>query len=212
MRMKKSLSIILSVFFLCLALISCGSNKNTNNETTENEENATEGLLYTLLDDGTYEVSGIGDAYGADTVIVPSTYNDKKVTKIGNDAFYYYTILHKILLPDTITEIGYGAFAYCKSLYSINLPNSITKIGNGAFFGCHSLERIVIPSSVNVIGEGLFHQPMPEFKIFCESSSQPNSWDPDWNSSFPVYWYSENEPSVDGNYWCYLDGEIAIWE
>lgn len=44
------------------------------------------GLAFTLLDDGTYEVSGIGSCTDTEIVIL-SVYNDKPVTSIGNYAF-----------------------------------------------------------------------------------------------------------------------------
>ena len=43
-------------------------------------------LKYTLLSDGTYEVSGFGGD-GYTDVVIPSEYNGKPITSIGNSAF-----------------------------------------------------------------------------------------------------------------------------
>ena len=50
------------------------------------EQEASKGLAFTLLDDGTYEVSGIGSCTDTE-IIISSVYNDKPVTSIGDSAF-----------------------------------------------------------------------------------------------------------------------------
>ena len=63
------------------------------------------GLAFTLLDDGTYEVSGIGSCTDTEIVIL-SVYNDKPVTSIGNYAFYNCSGLTSVTIPDSVTSIG----------------------------------------------------------------------------------------------------------
>ena len=50
------------------------------------EQEASKGLAFTLLNDGTYEVSGIGSCTDTE-IVIPSVYNDKPVTSIGDSAF-----------------------------------------------------------------------------------------------------------------------------
>ena len=64
---------------------------------------------------------------------------DGNVTKIGSYAFYYYSSLTSITIPDSVTEIGERAFYYCTSLTSVTIPNSVTSIGEMAFYYCKSL-------------------------------------------------------------------------
>ena len=80
----------------------------------------TEGLVYTLNDDGeSYSVTGYT---GTETnVKIPSYYN---------------------YLP--VTAIGDYAFSNCSSLASIEIPNSVTSIGNYALFNCASLTSIEV--------------------------------------------------------------------
>lgn len=114
----------------------------------------TEGLEYTLLDDDTYSVS-IGTATD-NRIVIPSTYNGKKVTTIGKHAFYDCYSLNRITIPNSVTTIGFGAFANCTNLFSITIPDSVTSIGFAAFEGCTNLTNITIPTSVTEIEKYAF--------------------------------------------------------
>ena len=63
----------------------------------------------------------------------------------------------KVILPDGITRIGDGAFRYCSLLKDINLPSSLLSIGNEAF--CDSgIEEMIVPYGVVSIGIAAFSQ------------------------------------------------------
>ncbi|MGN0624339.1 MAG: leucine-rich repeat domain-containing protein, partial [Oscillospiraceae bacterium] len=109
---------------------------------------------YSILDDGTVEISGYT---GSDsTLTIPGTIDGKKVTSIGGYAFEDCTSLTSITIPNSVTSIGSNAFNYCTSLTSITIPNSVTSIGGGAFNTCTSLTSITIPNSVTSIGYSAF--------------------------------------------------------
>ena len=98
------------------------------------------------------------------------------VTSIGTRAFYEeFSILQRIYIPSGVISIGSHAFQECYSLTSIKIPNSVTSIDDCAFAGCTSLS------------------------IYCEVSSQPSSWNTDWNGDRPVYWAGEWEYDDNGN-------------
>ena len=86
-----------------------------------------EGLEYTLSDDGmSYIVTGIGDC--TDTmVVIPSKYNSLPVTSIGDGAFYYCTSLTSVTIPDSVTSIGSEMFDSCTSLTSITFNGTIAQ-------------------------------------------------------------------------------------
>ncbi|MBP5177522.1 MAG: leucine-rich repeat domain-containing protein [Clostridia bacterium] len=123
----------------------------------------------TGLADGEYEneeykyvVSGencyIKQYIGSNTrVIVPAMIEDKKVTKIGESAFYLRTDIESVSLPDSVTEIGSDAFHNCIDLETVNLGSGLTSIGGFAFFVCQKLQSITIPDSVTSIGEQAFY-------------------------------------------------------
>ena len=80
----------------------------------------------------------------------------KGITKIGNYAFYYYTDLTSITIPNSATSIGFSAFFECRSLTNITIPDSVTSIGSSAFYDCRSLTNITIGNGLTSIGRSAF--------------------------------------------------------
>lgn len=138
---------------LMLALTSCGIS-DTGCE-----------LEYTLLDDGTYEVTSVKGDGKCTEITVPAEVGGIKVTAIGANAFSSKTDLTRIVLPAGITHIGNGAFSGCSSLTQLDMPDSLVSVGIDAFSGCHSLIELTaqtpavnyvdgwIVSAHNVTGE-----------------------------------------------------------
>ena len=118
---------------------------------------------YTVLDDGTAEITGLR-VYPSNNLVVPETIKGYTVTSIGEYAFYDYHILKSVQIPDSVTNIGDYAFSRCTSLTSVIIPNSVTSIGDYAFNICESLASVNIPDSVQKIGAGAFS--------FCRSLTE----------------------------------------
>ncbi|UKK52014.1 leucine-rich repeat domain-containing protein [Prevotella sp. E13-17] len=115
-------------------------------------------LGVTFRGDSSYSYS---DEYQGNVAIPEEvTYMNRtrKVTNIGDYAFYKCDGLTSITIPNSVTNIGYGAFMYCSGLTSVTIPNSVTSIGGGVFSGCSGLTSVTIPNSVTSIGEGAFFQ------------------------------------------------------
>ena len=90
-------------------------------------------LIYTEIHGGSqYEVTSAGFERG-DTLNIPSEYNGKPVTVIGDGAF---SGLHfkNVVIPDSVTHIGKEAFSSCGDLESVE--TSAVSIGAEAFWGC----------------------------------------------------------------------------
>ncbi len=98
----------------------------------------------------TYEVS-----YGEATITsasemlngnveIPKMLDDYPVTAIGDDAFYYCSLIESITIPEGVTYIGDDAFRYCEKLESVSIPSSTTTIGSGLFSNCKSLVSISV--------------------------------------------------------------------
>jgi len=84
------------------------------------------------------------DENASGALVIPSSYQGKPVTKIGDDAFYRCRSLTSVTIPDSVTSIGGWVFSGCSSLTSVTIPDSVTSIGYGAFSGCSSLTSIEV--------------------------------------------------------------------
>ena len=164
--MKKKLLIVLLAVLtatcLTFGIAACDLGTDSGTEqggTNTNGEEivATEGLEYTLSDDGKYYiVSGIGTVTATD-IVIPSTYDNLPVEKIGEQAFLDCTSFTGVTIPDSVISIGDYSFYNCTSLTSITIPDSVTSIGGYAFYNCTSLTSITIPDGVTSIGHAAFY-------------------------------------------------------
>ena len=152
-------------------------NANNNNSQVNSQPTSDEYFDFTLLDNDTYEIK-VKDVNNMPAkVVIPSTYNGKAVTSIGESAFndyigfnnnrenirsvedmypYICENIIEITIPDSVTSIGYGAFGMCINLTKITIPDSVTSIGGFAFEMCQSLTSITIGNSVTSIGNFAF--------------------------------------------------------
>lgn len=100
----------------------------------------TENLNYTLLDDGTYSVSGM-KRFPYTEVVIPSTYNGVPVTRIA-DAGFGYSTLTSVVIGNNVTSVGETAFAYCENLKRVIIGKGVKTIGKWAFNGCFNVTNI----------------------------------------------------------------------
>lgn len=116
----------------------------------------------TSADSFSYEVNSdntltITNYVGSDTaVVIPSSINNQKVSKIGSQSFSYYPAITSVIIPDSVTEIGDYAFSGCTGLTSISIPNSVTAIGEQALGGCELLKTVVLPKNLKELPDWLF--------------------------------------------------------
>ena len=234
MKMKKILAIALILLLsitVIFALSSCSEQELQYKNPYEFD--------FFPLDDGTYAVA-VGEAKYLSNIVIPSTYKGKPVTIICDEAFKDCTNLKSITIPDSVTSIGNYAFRNCESLTSVTIPDSVTSIGEHAFSDCISLTNIIIGDSVTSIGTYAFKDCTGLTSVtigdsvtsigsqaFYSCSSLTSvyykgdaaEWSAisigSWNSSLinaTRYYYSEEAPTEEGNYWHYdADGKVAVW-
>lgn len=89
------------------------------------------------------------------TYYIPGTLKSVTVTGekvISDKAFYGFSSLESVDLPDNLTEIGELAFSNCTSLSMATLPDGVTSIGQEAFAYCKAFVEFMLPKSVKSIG------------------------------------------------------------
>lgn len=64
------------------------------------------------------------------------------VKTIGDGAFYGFTNLTDITIPNSVTSIGQYAFQYCSNLKNVILGSGMQSIDSYAFGSCDKLERV----------------------------------------------------------------------
>ena len=156
------------------------------------------------------------DYVGSDTdIMLPESYNGQNY-EIAPRAFSGYTHLTSIEIPNSVTSIGFCAFSNCKSLKNIVIPNSVTNLGNSVFYNCKALTSIVIPDSVTSIGISTFSDCASLTEVYytgtegewSEISIASNN---EYLTGATRYYYSETEPTTEGNFWRYVDGVPTPW-
>lgn len=101
------------------------------------DENATpaEYFTFTSLSDGTYSIKAKDVTNMPEDVVLPSIYNGKLVTQIGEHAFFSMILfkpcetIKSVIIPNTITYIGEGAFWQCPNLLDVTFPDSVKEMG-----------------------------------------------------------------------------------
>ncbi len=101
-------------------------------------------------DGKSYTVIGIGTC-NDHSVLIPTEYEGKPITGIGNSAFKDCSILFTLIIPEGVKEIGDHAFEGCENLGDLLIPDSINKVGQGITYKCSFL-KYNIYDSVKYLG------------------------------------------------------------
>ena len=80
---------------------------------------------------------------------------EEGITAIGKCAFFGFSGLQHLQLPESLIRIEERAFASCHSLESIQLPNNLQCIGAQAFRSC-GLTSLTLPNSLTECGSDAF--------------------------------------------------------
>lgn len=108
------------------------------------EEN---GLQYLEESDGNLTIVGFNANTIPENLVIPSTVQDKTVTKIAEETFYLSQI-KSVEIPATITYIDELAFGHCKQLQSVNMLCKLTSISPNTFYRCNNLTSVSLPDNI----------------------------------------------------------------
>ncbi len=124
---------------------------------------------YSINDDGTVSIDGILKIDTV-TVVIPSTINGRRVTKIGKNAFSSRISITDITISEYITEIERNAFTGCRGLANIYVDSNNTAFEavGGVLYNKGKTELVLcppkntssaftVPSSVIKIGDYAFY-------------------------------------------------------
>lgn len=95
--------------------------------------------------------------YSESKVVIPEYIGGRRVTAIGEEAFYAHTWLEEVVFEAPLETIGKNAFYGCTYLKTLTIPDTVKNIDEGAFAECVSLSELTVPSSVKTIGANAFY-------------------------------------------------------
>ena len=139
------------------------------------------------------------------------------ITELGEGAFEKCTTLTEITLGEGLEVIPFRVFADCSSLERIEIPNGVTKIDEDSFVGCTALRTIVLPSTLVSIENAAFDDCNALKTVFFKGTQEQfdNVTIDKLNQAITdaaVYFYSEEKPTEEGNFWHYdKNNSPVIW-
>ncbi len=154
---KKVLSVVMTAVMLqsvaVTGIITAAAYNTVSEESQEQITQSYKNFNYVVADNKVTitEYNGYDE-----TVTIPSYINGKKVTAIGEGAFYWNDTIKKVIIPGTVTSIGRNAFCDCEKLATVSIPDSVSTIESGAFQSCGSLTSFIFPKNLTTISSSAF--------------------------------------------------------
>ena len=99
------------------------------------------------------------------------------------------------------------------SVEFLEVPEGVKIIGYNTFMGS-DIEQIVMPSTLTSIMQDCVEDcPLKEIYMRAAKENYPESLLAELakQTEATLYFYSETEPTEEGNFWRYVDGKPVIW-
>lgn len=158
MKTKHLLAMFLTVA-LSMGLTSCLEIPKTDSGVMGDVKWVYDFDAETLTFSGTGEITFRGEEdYQRYSGMTDAVIINEGITGIGEDAFYHFTTLKSVSIPNSVTYIGRSAFNWCENLYAVSIPNSVERIGDNAFYECSVLNVVIIGDGVVSIGDHAFSE------------------------------------------------------
>ena len=108
-----------------------------------------------------------------------------EVSIVRDYAFVSCDSITSVTFAPGVMGVGFEAFSRCKALANISIPSSLSTFASGAFSYCTSLKYVMIPQTVYFMNTWVFIG--CSTTVYCEASSQPNSWKSDWDDGIESF-------------------------
>lgn len=95
------------------------------------EEVKTTDMVFKLQRDGTYML--VSYSGNAESVTIPASVEDYKVTAVADACFKGMTGLKKVEITEGVTKLGNEVFSGCTALAEVTIPGTVAGIGHSAF-------------------------------------------------------------------------------
>ena len=160
--MKGMIQMKTSALILAAALVFGGAaylpaQYNTSSVINVYADSVTEGAYtYSVNTDGTVRIEKYSGT--AETVTIPSTLGDKKVTVLGEYSFTNLKGVKRVTIPDTVTTLEHHTFFNNKTIEYVDIPDSVKSIGSSCFWACTALKTISVPDSVTFFDSLVFER------------------------------------------------------
>ena len=155
-----------------------------------------------------YTVSLTDEGKGVSEIVIPTSFNGKSVTALGEYFLRNNTNIEKITIPATIKKIPNYAFYKCTKLSEVVLNEGLERIGAYAFDSC-KLKTLIVPSTCTVIENSAFEYNKDLYQVYlpisvitveqyafysinasayiCIEHDYVPSWGNNWRSGASVY-------------------------
>ena len=136
---------------------------------------------------------------GCKTSVIP---DDGSVTKIASVAFCGVQDLTLLVIPDSVEILDINAIIRCPNLKSLVIGSGVKRIENNML--------VLVDASIAIYYTGTEAEWR---KIQIHGCNYNEGWgDNEVLKYAPRYYYSEEEPTEEGNFWHYVDGVPTPWE
>ena len=102
-----------------------------------------------------YNPGNVIRSHAFENISLPGLVIESGPKIIDEYAFFGWSNLQTVTLPDTLTEIREGAFERC-GMMEITIPRNVKKLGVAAFFDCRQLRTITFNSRLTAVGREAF--------------------------------------------------------
>ena len=125
--------------------------------------------------------------------------------------------IQTVTLGGSLEKVSDHAFTRCTSLTHVVIPDGVKIIGS-SFSQCTSIVSVVIGKDVTVIEDYAFYQARGLTTVYYRGTAE--DWEKieigGWKDTLEAatkYYYSEEQPTEEGNYWHYGDDgkTIEVW-